>query len=228
MNWKYLLLPLIVLSCQKKEALILKGTCLPSASLEIKSDVPGRILSVYVQEGQLINEGDLLFTLDPRMYEAIRDRFIAERLQNVAKLQYAAEKVARYKTLLSENYVSQLDYIQYVSTLADLEAAVMKNEADIRIATIQLDACQIKAPFRGVIGKHFISKGSLITNTESPLMTLDQIDPIYIDFPIPKQIKNTKDLMLLLSDSKEKPILIDDHILRVKFMNPVHTFYPAV
>ncbi len=219
-------------------------------SAEIKAQVEGTLISLHFQDGETVNEGDLLFTIDPRPYEAALEQSIAERMQNVAKLQYSAEKVARYKTLLANKYVSELDYIQYVSELANLEAAVMQNEASIRLANVNLDYCYIKAPFTGVTGKHFIDKGNLIANDGSTLVLLNQVDPLYIDFSIPEKdyVKiasyQTKgqNLDVLITypeypdvNATAKLILIDNTVnqntgmilLRGEIANPERKFWPG-
>lgn len=226
------------------------GHCVALYSAEIKAQVGGTLISLHFQDGQTVNEGDLLFTIDPRPYEAVLEQSVAERMQNVAKLQYSAEKVARYKTLLTNKYVSEVDYIQYVSELTNLEAAVMQNEANIRLANVNLDYCYIKAPFKGVTGKHLIDKGNLITNDGSTLVLLNQVDPLYIDFIIPESdyvkiatLQNREQNLDLLITYPEYPnmnvpaklILIDNAVnqntgtflLRAEIANSDRKFLPG-
>ncbi len=271
MKFIYILPLLALISCYKQEV---KSTPLPKVtvataevktipisldavghfvalySAEIKAQVEGTLISLHFQDGQTVNEGDLLFTIDPRPYIAALEQSIAERMQNVAKLQYSAEKVARYKTLLANKYVSELDYIQYVSELANLEATVMQNEANIRLANVNLDYCYIKAPFKGVTGKHFIDKGNLIANDGSTLVLLNQVDPLYIDFTIPEKdyvkIANYQNkgqnLDVLITypeypnvNATAKLILIDNTVnqntgmilLRGEISNPERKFWPG-
>ncbi len=156
-------------------------------SVEIKAQVEGYLMKLHFDEGQFVNEDDLLFTIDPRPYEANLEKAIAERVQALAKLQYAAEKVARYQTLLPDNYVSVLDFIKFQSDLADFEGVVMEKDAEIKLAQINLDFCYIKAPFPGITGKKLIDIGNLITNDGSSLLVVKQIDPIFIDFSLPER-----------------------------------------
>ncbi len=206
---RYLLPLLLLVSCTKKDKEEKKFTANVNAeyaiskpiplmisgighfvaynSAEIKAQVEGRLMELHFQEGQFVNEGDLLFTIDPRPYEANLEKAIAERLQAVAKLQYAAEKVSRYQTLLPDNYVSTLDFIKYQSDMTDSEGMVMQKDAEIRLAEIDLDYCFIKAPFPGVTGKKLIDKGNLITNDGVSMLVIKQIDPIFIDFSVPER-----------------------------------------
>lgn len=156
-------------------------------SAEIKAQVEGRLMNVHFCEGQHVQEGDLLLTIDPRPYEAQLEKAIAEKTQTAAKLQYAAEKVARFQTLLPENYVSPLEYIKFQSEMQDYEGGVMQKEAEIRLAQINLDYCFIKAPFSGITSKRLVDKGNLVTNDGSALLTIKQINPILIDFSLPER-----------------------------------------
>ncbi len=156
-------------------------------SAEIKAQVEGRLMELHFNEGQFVGEGEPLFTIDPRPFEAELEKVIAERVQMVSKLQYAAEKVARYQTLLPENYVSTLDYIKYKTDMINYEGAVMQKDAEIRLAEINLDYCYIKSPFNGITGKRLIDKGNLITNNGYTMLVVKQIDPIFIDFSLPER-----------------------------------------
>lgn len=156
-------------------------------SAEIKAQVEGRLMELHFEEGQFVSEGDPLFTIEPSPYEANLEKAIAERIQMVSQLQYAAEKVARYQTLLPENYVSTLDYIKFKTDMINYEGAVMQKDAEIRLAEINLDYCFIKSPFCGITGKKLIDKGNLITNNGQTMLVIKQIDPIYIDFALPER-----------------------------------------
>jgi multidrug efflux system membrane fusion protein len=218
-------------------------------SAEIKAQVEGRLLKLHFEEGDEVQEGQLLYTIDPRPYEAQLDQMIAERMQNLAKMQYAAEKVACYQPLLPENFVAKLNYFQYVSDLAFYESAVLENDAEIRLAEINLDYCYIKAPFTGVLGKRLIDVGNLIVNDGKPLIVLNQIDPIFLDFTVPermvmqllkKQRQGELDVLIEFPEYKDqlfhaKLVLIDNMInsstgmipLRAEISNPDHLFWPG-
>ena len=156
-------------------------------SVEIKAQVKGQLFELHFEEGQFVNEGDPLFTIDHRMYQADLDKAVAERVQMLSKLQYAAEKVARYQTLLPENYVSTLDYIKFQSEMTDFEGAVMEADADIDKAKINLGYCFITAPFSGITSKKLIDIGNLIEEYGQTMLVVKQIDPIFIDFSLPER-----------------------------------------
>lgn len=215
-------------------------------SVDIKAQVEGRLLEVNYTQGKEVKQGDLLLKIDPRPFEAERDKTIAIRAQDNAKLRYAADKVSRYQKLLPENYVSALDYTQYVSDLGTYEAAIMADDADIRLAEINVDYCYIRAPFTGMAGKKLVDIGNLVTNNGDTLVTINQIDPIYLDFSIPErdflklmqyQKDHNLDVTILVSDKSytAKLIVVDNKInpktgmipLRAEMANPEKAFWPG-
>lgn len=156
-------------------------------SAEIKAQVEGELVEVHFKQGQDVYEGDLLFTIDPRPYEAKLAQAEAVLLENIAKLRFAKEKATRYEPLLENNFVSILNYEQYLTDVDLYEATVLQNKAEIESAKIDLGYCYIRAPFSGMVGKRLIDKGNLIANDGSTMLILNQIKPIYVDFSIPEK-----------------------------------------
>lgn len=177
------LLLLLCLSCSKKPNFDLTGKCIPFQSIEIKAEIDGTLTNVYFEDGNSVCEGDILFTIDSKFYEAKLDEVRAKRLQTFTELQRMAETVDRYQTLLTNKYISETDCRQLILEMNQLEASVMELDAEIRLAELALDHCSIKAPFQGVIEKRFLSKGSLVQKGEI-IAILNQIDPIYIDLTL--------------------------------------------
>ncbi len=172
----------------KKDALIFIDTIghvRSLASIKIKSRIEGELIEVYFKEGQEVQEGDLLFSIDPRPYIAQLERTKGELKENVANLQLARDKVSRYSALVKEEYISELDFDSLTTDVLRYEALIDQNKADIEKAQINLDYCQIYSPINGVTGILQIDKGNLIAQEGNvPLIRLDQITPIYVDFSI--------------------------------------------
>ncbi len=218
-------------------------------SAEIKAQVEGRLLTVHFQEGSIVQEGDLLFTIDPRTYEADLEKAIADLEMSRLNFKYATEKVGMYEGLIPDQYVSPLNFLGYMTESGSYEAEVMKNEAAVRKAEINLDFCFIKAPFTGVTSKRLIDIGNLIVNNGSPLLTIKQIDPIFVDFSIPErdflrlmreQKKNDRELLITFPDRPNDPftgrlVLIENEIdqktgmipLRGELQNCDSLFWPG-
>jgi RND family efflux transporter MFP subunit len=203
------------------------GLVSPLNFSEIKADVMGRVLEANFEEGQDVEEGALLFTIDPKPYEAMLEQAVAKRTQTMSRLQYAAEKVARYESLLANGYVTEADFIHYTSELTTCEAMLMENEAEIRLAKMDLENCYIRAPFKGVIGKPLQENVSLAT--------LYQIDPIYIEFTISERqyakLGPTLKLELLGTVATPKIIPISPSgkvLLRVECPNEKRLLWPGM
>lgn len=179
-------------------------------SAEIKAQVEGRLLELHFKEGDAVEEGQLLFTIEPEPFEAAYQKSKATLEKNIANLQFAMEKYERYSTIAPEGYVSELDFHQYITDAKALEKTVMENIAELSLAKINLDYCYIKAPFNGITGKRMIDKGNLITDDGSTMLVIKQMDPIFIDFTVPE-----RDFFKVLKYQQEK--LAQNEKLTVKF-----------
>jgi multidrug efflux system membrane fusion protein len=154
---------------------------------EIKSQVEGELFQVQYEQGKDVEEGELLLTIDPRPYQAKLQEAEGMLLESKANLRFAEEKVGRFAKLVKEDYVSKLDYDEYVTNVEALMATVKKNEGTLADAKVNLDYCYIRAPFSGRVGKKLVDKGNLIANDGATLVTLNQIQPIYVDFSLPEK-----------------------------------------
>jgi len=159
----------------------------PMATVNINSRVKGQIVGVYFKEGDFVKKGDLLFAIDPRIFQANLDKAKATLLQNIATAEIAQEKVTRYTSLTKDEYFSQLDYDQLKSNVDQLNAVIKQNQADIDLAAINLDYCWIYSPIDGRSGILQIQEGNWVKDDESQtLVVVSQISPIYVTFSIPE------------------------------------------
>lgn len=150
----------------------------------IKSQVEGVLLGVHYDQGQEVKEGELLLTIDPRPYQAALDQANATLQETIANLRFAKDRMERYEPLVGNNYVSQLNYDEYVSKVNFFDANVLLNEAEIETAKINLSYCYIRAPFTGRVGKRLVDEGNLIANDGTAMITMTQTKPIFIDFAL--------------------------------------------
>ena len=156
-------------------------------SINILSRIEGELTGVFFQQGQEVKSGDLLFTIDPRLYQASLKLAQATLDQNRANLSLAEETMKRYKILAQDEYYSQLNYETLQTNVAADLALVQQSEANVDSALINLNYCWIYAPIDGVIGILDIDFGNLIANDgSSQLAVLNQIAPIYITFNVPE------------------------------------------
>ncbi len=155
-------------------------------SIQIKSRIEGEITGVYFTQGQEVKKGDLLFTIDPRPYQAALREAESVLEQNLANLSLALEKVKRYRTLAKDEYYSQIDYETLQANYAATSALVEQNKAQVDSARINLNYCWIYAPIDGMMGLLQIDYGNLVADNGSTLTTLNQMTPIYVTFAIPE------------------------------------------
>lgn len=161
------------------------------STVGVKSQIGGELLSVHFKEGQDVNKGDLIFTNDPRPYEAALKQAEANLAKDTAVLENAREEVRRYAELVEKGYVAQEQYDQIRTNSAALEATVNADKAIVENARLQLKYCYIYSPITGRTGNLMSHQGDLIkANADNPMVTINQIQPIYVDFAVPEQYLN--------------------------------------
>jgi len=153
----------------------LTGSIVANESVELKSEISGRIEKIYFKEGTRVKDGDLLVSINDDELRAE-----AEKLKYTKKLR--EEEEFRQRRLLEREAISQQDY-----DLALTELNTVK--ADIKLVAAQLDKTKLRAPFDGVIGLRHVSEGSYITPSD-PIASLFNINPAKIDFSIPGKYSN--------------------------------------
>ena len=106
----------------------------------------------------------------------------------MANLYLAKDKFSRYSQLVKEEYISQLDFDQLTANVAQLEAVIKQNQTEIDEAKLNLDYCNIYAPISGMCGILKTDLGNMIyPNSTTPLVTLNQMAPIYVVFYSPEK-----------------------------------------
>lgn len=180
------------------------GHVQPIVQVEVKSQVEGVMTDYYFTEGQTVKKGELLFTIDSRPFEAQLSKANAALAQNVANLRYAEDVLKRNKRLAEEDYVSQLQFDEYITNVLVSKAAIKQNQADIEEAKINISYCNIHAPMDSLTGMLQIDAGNLISNAQTtPLVILNQITPIYVNFSVPQ-----KDLPTIMQFHRKNPLKV--------------------
>ncbi|MGL3608160.1 efflux RND transporter periplasmic adaptor subunit [Rhizobium sp. G187] len=154
--------------------------------VQIRARVAGAIQSVHFREGGLVNQGDLLVTIDPESYRAIVDRARGDVTSAEARLDLAKTELDRGTALLSRNTISQSDLAQRQSTHASAIAALQSAKAALRLAELDLAYTEIRAPIAGRVGQLEVTVGNLVAAGPSSqaLTTLVSVNPIYAGFTI--------------------------------------------
>jgi multidrug efflux system membrane fusion protein len=146
------------------------GTCAAYETVLVQAQVSGQILTRNFQDGADVKKGDLLFTIDPRPFQATLDQ---------AKAQAELDQVTlkRQEDLRARKVISQQDYDTAV-------ANAQKSQASVEAAQVNLDWCYIKSPINGRVGLRNVDVGNLVGPSTSPLVTILSLDPIYTDFTV--------------------------------------------
>ncbi len=155
-------------------------------TIHVRSRIEGELTGVYFKQGQEVKAGDLLFTIDPKPYEAALKQAQGTLEGTLANLAISEERVKRYKALANDEYYSQIDYETLQSNFATNTGTVQQNQAAVDSAAINLDYCWIYAPIDGMVGILQVDYGNLVTAGDQTLVTLNQMAPIYVTFSIPE------------------------------------------
>ncbi len=158
------------------------------ATVMIRSRVGGELVGVHFKEGDEVKSGDLLFTIDPRPFEAALRQAEANLGKNRAQLDHARKQAERYALVVKKGYVSEDQNDQILANAAALEAAVRAGEAAVENARLDLKYCSIRSPINGVTGQLKVDKGNLVKagDNDNPMVTIKQTSPIYVVFSIPE------------------------------------------
>jgi multidrug efflux system membrane fusion protein len=157
------------------------------STISVKSQIGG-ILRVHFREGQDVSKGDLLFTIDPRPYEAALKQAEANLAKDTAQLENARVEVNRYAELVKKGYVAQEQYDQIRTNADAFEATVNAGKAMVENAHLQLKYCYIYSPINGRTGNLIVNEGNLIkANADTSMVVINQVQPIYVTFSVPEQ-----------------------------------------
>jgi multidrug efflux system membrane fusion protein len=164
------------------------GNVEPFTSVALKARVDGQIVAVRFKEGDRVRKGDVLFEIDPRTYQATLAQAQANLAKDQASLDRARAQDVRYQDLLRQNFISKDAYEQVKTTVETSAATVNADKAAADNARLSLDYCTIRSPLDGFAGRILIQAGNLVkANDANPLVTINQVVPIYVSFSVPEQ-----------------------------------------
>jgi multidrug efflux system membrane fusion protein len=134
-----------------------------------------------------VRKGDLLFTIDPRPYEAALKQAEANLQKDLAQAKHAQEDARRYEFLVQKGVVARQQYDKFRTEAEALEAAVLADRAAVENAKIQLGYCSIHSPIDGRTGSLMVKQGNIIKADDINLIVINQIVPIDVAFSVPEQ-----------------------------------------
>lgn len=154
----------------------------------IKTMISGEITTVNFKEGQDVSKGQLLFTIDRRPMEADLRRAEATLARDQATAANDRAQATRYAALMKEGVVAQQQADQMVTAADASDALVKADRAAVENAKVALQYAQVYSPITGRTGNLMVQLGNIVkANPDNPIVTINQVSPIYVTFMIPEQ-----------------------------------------
>ena len=161
----------------------LVGRLAPYRSADVRARVPGVVQRRVYQEGSDVAEGQVLFEIDPAPLRAAAGEAQAALAQARANQANARAAAARARSLAPQKYISQSDLDNALAAERSANAAVQAAQSAVESANINLGYATVRAPIAGRAGKQQVTEGALVgQGTATLLTTVDQIDPLYVNF----------------------------------------------
>jgi multidrug efflux system membrane fusion protein len=150
-------------------------------SAEIRARVRGTVEAIHFKPGSMVKKGDLLFTIDPRAYQAEMLRGEAAAAGSAARAELARTELERSKRLLADNAIAQRDFDERAANARQLDAAARADLAAVSSAKLNVEYSAVRAPFSGRIGKAEVTIGNLVDGNVV-LTSVVSVDPVYVSF----------------------------------------------
>ena len=150
--------------------------------VEVRPRVSGYISSVSFKEGSEVKKGDVLLVIDPRPYQAERDKAAAGLAQARSQLALAKSERERAVKLIAQHALSQEEYDTRTAGNEQAQANVEAARAALDAANLNLEFTRVTAPIAGRISRALVTSGNFVTNGQTLLTTLVSLDPIYVSF----------------------------------------------
>ena len=155
-------------------------------SVEVRARVSGYLDGVHFKDGQIVKQGDLLFTIDKRPFQNTLDQARANLAQAQSNLNFTQADYTRGQQLVRDKTITDQIFEQRAQAFRNAQAAVSNNEAAVRQAELDIAFTELRAPINGRIGDRRVSPGNLVTGgtagNTTLLATIVSTDPIYFEF----------------------------------------------
>ncbi|WP_353176776.1 efflux RND transporter periplasmic adaptor subunit [Salinisphaera sp. T5B8] len=154
-------------------------------TVEVRARVEGILEKRFYNEGEIVEQGDMLFTIDPRPFQAVVNQRKAELASAKATLNQAQRNWGRVRRLYDVDAVSEAERDDSLSQLETSRASVQQAQANLDAAQIDLGYTKVKAPLTGVTSLRDVDEGALVSNG-TQLTTITQLDPVQVLFALPE------------------------------------------
>ncbi|MBS0655460.1 MAG: efflux RND transporter periplasmic adaptor subunit [Verrucomicrobia bacterium] len=221
------------------------GLLHPSVFIEITPQVTGRVTDVYIKEGEWVEKGTPLFTIDSRSQASKVQEAEAQLQLDTITLQALQKKLDRYKSLAQKDLIAQAEWEGLEAECQRAEALVAIDKSKLKAESIRHQQCTPCSPINGKIGKLDIHQGSMIASSQNPALTISKMDPLLVEFSITERefislSQNTRTLEIQRLSTSEPYTrgditFLDNHfdhksgllLVKGKIENPELTFRPG-
>lgn len=183
--------PLVSTSLVERQAVSQFINCLGTVTafnnVVVRSRVDGELVEILFKEGEMVEAGQLMAKIDPRVFESTRDQAKGQLQRDTAALELAKLSFERAKNLAAGETLSEQERDQLEAAYKQAQAVVEVDRASLANAELQLEYCNIRAPISGRVGLRVLDQGNIVqANDPRGLAVIAQLQPISILFPIPQ------------------------------------------
>lgn len=160
------------------------GTTAAREYVAVQSQVAGQIQDIHFTDGQELKKGEMLFTIDPRPFQAAVAQAEANVGQRRAELELAKQDFGRVQELIKTKAISQQEFDQKKNAVDVCEAQVKAADAAVQTSKLNLDYCYVRSPIDGRAGQRQVDVGNVVKVNDMTLLVIQRLNPIYADFTI--------------------------------------------
>jgi multidrug efflux system membrane fusion protein len=161
------------------------GTVTPIATVNLYSQISGRVMAVHYVEGQMVHRGDPLIDVDPRPYEAQLKEAQGSLQRDRGVLAQSEMDLVRYKDASSQQAISRQTYEDQIQLVEQSRGTVQNDIGQVEYAQVQLSYCHLSSPIDGRVGLRLVDPGNVIfSGGSNPLVVVTQLEPISVVFNV--------------------------------------------
>src|SRR6201997_4741460 len=160
------------------------GRASSPANVNVQPQVSGRIMEVHFVQGEDVKKGDLLFVIDPRPFQANLEQSQGQLKADQAQLELDRRNLQRDEQTGAGRFVSAQQIDVDRAQVQIFEGAVVKDQAAIDQAKLNLEYCYVRSPLDGRTGRRLVDPGNYVSTGGSALVNIQLQDPVYVDFTI--------------------------------------------